>query len=209
MNHRLIRLIVGCVALITAQSAFAAGDAAKGKSIAQACTACHGKNGNASAAGTFPSLAGQNEGYIVTQLKNFKSGVRVNATMKGQVANLSEQDMQNVAAYYAQQTATVGSAPDEALRNTGKLIYQGGITHKGVPACMGCHGPSGAGNPAAKYPKLSGQVENYTFATMKQFRDAERGGNDKDEQGKKMKLIAERMTLDEIKAVSHYINGLH
>ncbi|MGD8576690.1 MAG: c-type cytochrome [Thiohalophilus sp.] len=187
-----------------ASAAHAAGDAKAGESKAQACAACHGANGNSTVA-NFPKLAGQHAGYIVKQLADFKKGEsRSNPIMAGQVANLSEQDMEDLGAYYAKQSASMGQA-DEKLAAFGEKLYRGGNMEKGLTACIACHGPTGTGNPAAKFPLLSGQHTDYLVKTLKDFRD----GNRSNDPNAMMRDIAGKMSDDEIMAVASYISGLH
>ena len=191
------------VAFLVSSPALASGDSAAGKQKSATCAACHGADGN-SANPEWPKLAGQNEKYIVKQLMDFKEGRRVNALMSGPVAALSEQDMHDLAAYYASQSGTPGSA-ESNQRELGELIYRGGNMETGVAACMGCHSPTGAGNPAAAFPKLSGQHSKYTSTQLRHFRDNVRA-NDK---ASMMRTIARKMTVEEIEAVSQFMAGLH
>ncbi len=182
----------------------AAGDAEAGKEKAQVCFSCHGVNGN-SANPVWPKLAGQNEGYIAKQLADFKAGDKRNdPLMMGQVMALSPQDMADLGAFFAKQKPSPGSAdPTEVV--IGEKIYRGGNQATGVSACIACHGPTGAGNPAAKYPTVSGQHAAYTEKTLKDFRS----GTRKNDPGKMMQNIAARMTDAEIRAVASYMQGLH
>lgn len=193
-----------CLALAAwTAAASAGGDPEAGKAKAAACAGCHGPDGNSTVA-QFPKLAGQNERYLLDQLKAFKSGKRDNAIMAGQVAALSEQDMADLAAYYAaQQTTPAAANPEYAIR--GEEIYRGGITASDVPSCMGCHGPDGAGNPAAGFPSLAGQHAEYIETQLLLYRDGKR----KSDPAAMMRNIAERLTVDDIKAVSGFIPGLH
>lgn len=187
-----------------ASAAHAAGDAKAGESKAQACAACHGANGNSTVA-NFPKLAGQSAGYIVKQLADFKKGqTRSNPIMAGQVANLSEQDMEDLGAYYAKQSASMGQA-DKKLAAFGEKLYRGGNMEKGLTACIACHGPTGTGNPAAKFPLLSGQHTDYLVKSLKDFRD----GNRSNDPNGMMRDIAGKMSDNEIMAVASYISGLH
>ncbi|MGL4605011.1 MAG: c-type cytochrome [Iodobacter sp.] len=191
---------------IVAPTAFAAGstkaDPAKGKLLVeQVCAACHGADGN-SAASANPSLAGQHPEYIVKQLTEFKAGKRKNAIMLGMSSTLSPSDMQNVAAYFSAQPAKDRGASDKVLIEAGKKIYRGGIMAKGVPACMACHGPSGAGMPA-QYPRMGGQHSAYTVAQLNTFRSGERNNNEV------MTAVSARLSDAEIKAVAEYIQALH
>jgi cytochrome c553 len=199
---------ISLIAIIAATPAFAAGDAAAGHSKAQVCAGCHGADGNATIP-NYPKLAGQHASYLLKQLQNFKAGIRKNPIMSAQVVNLSPQDMEDLAAYFSSQTRTLGAATDPALRELGQRIYRGGNETKAVPACMACHSPDGAGNPPAKYPSLGGQNADYVAKTLTDFRSGERGTDPKDSAGSIMHDIAKRMDDAEIKAVAHYVSGLH
>ncbi|MDH5391895.1 MAG: cytochrome c4 [Gammaproteobacteria bacterium] len=181
----------------------AAGNATAGKNKAAMCMGCHGADGNAPA-DAFPKLAGQHAAYLVKQLADFKVATHRNdPTMLGMVAALSDQDMQDLGAFYAAQTGKPGMA-DEKQVELGKAIYRGGNIASGVPACMGCHSPSGAGNPGAKFPSLKGQHAKYTAKQLRDFRDSKRTND----AGKMMRNVAARMSNAEIEAVSQFIAGL-
>jgi cbb3-type cytochrome c oxidase subunit III len=183
-------------------------DPAKGKVIAESvCVACHGADGNSAAAAN-PHLAGQVEEYLYKQLKNFKAvddkpAARNNAIMSGMAAPLSDEDMKNVAAWFASQKLKPATATDESKIALGQKIWRQGDFKKGVPACAGCHGPTGAGLPA-QYPRLAGQFAEYTEAQLKSFRLDERA-NDPE---KMMRTIAAKLSDAEIKAVAEYAAGL-
>ena len=197
-------LIAVCAMLALTGVSVAAGDAKAGKAKAVNCAGCHGLNGN-STNPAWPKLAGQHAGFIAKQLADFKSGkTRSDPLMAGQVANLSQQDMDDLGAYFDSQTGSQGAA-DEKLAVAGAKLYRGGNKKKGVAACIACHGPTGAGNPAAKFPKLSGQHAAYVEKAMKDFRS----GNRNNDMNKMMRNIAEKMSDKEIKAVASYISGLH
>lgn len=185
------------------QSAIAEGDIAAGKEKAQVCAACHGVDGN-STNPVWPNLAGQHEEYIVKQLMDFKAGNRENPQMTPMATNLSEQDMYDLAAYFSSQNPKWGKT-DPAALELGQKIYRAGNMEAGVPACMACHGPTGRGNPAAKYPSLSGQHADYTETQLNAFRSKKRNNDINDV----MRTIVGRMTHEEIKAVAQYIQGLH
>lgn len=182
--------------------ALAAGDAAAGKAKSASCVACHGTDGN-SMNPEWPTLAGQHPGYIAKQLRNFKAGERSNALMSPMAAPLSEQDMEDLAAYYSSQTAKPGEA-DAALVEQGRALYRGGNMSTGVAACVACHGPSGAGNPTANFPSLRGQHASYTINQLKTFQRGERAND----AGKMMQNIAAKMTEAEMQAVASYIQGM-
>lgn len=213
---KFVKLFVLMAAAAVATPVLAAGDADAGEAKAAPCAACHGQGGNASIP-TYPKLAGQGEEYLVKQLQDFKSGARNNAIMAGQAAGLSEQDMQDIAAYYAKQSVEAGQAnPD--LVEQGERLYRGGDMANNVPACSGCHGPAGQGIDAASYPHLAGQNAQYVEDQLKAFRAAGRNDlgdniikrtNDGsvDEPGM-MQTIAAEMSDTQIKAVASFISGL-
>jgi cytochrome c553 len=176
-------------------------DLAKGQAIAtQVCGACHTFDGSRGSPAN-PILAGQHPEYLVKQLQEFKSGKRNNAIMKGFATTLSDDDMRNVAAFYAGKEAKAGFAKDKTLVLLGERIYRGGIADKAIPACAGCHSPNGAGLPI-QYPRLAGQHADYTYAQMVAFSAAGRANS------AQMNAIATRMSEREMKAVSDYIAGL-
>ena len=185
-------------------TSLAAGDAAAGKEKSASCAACHGADGD-SVNPEWPKLAGQHEGYIVKQLTYFQDGERVNETMKGMAANLTEQDREDLAAYFSGQKVKIGAA-DPTLVEFGQKIYRSGNVSSGVAPCMGCHGPNGAGNPASNYPALRGQNAQYVENQLRGFASGQRHN----ENAKKMmQILASRMTDREIRAVASYIQGLH
>jgi len=188
---------------LTATAAQAGGDPAAGKTKSAVCAGCHGADGN-SMNPEWPKLAGQHAGYLAKQLKDYKSGSRENATMNAMAAPLSEQEIENLAAYFSSQTTKTGEA-DPYLVALGERLYRGGNTETGVPACMGCHGPAGSGNPAANFPALAGQHAKYAVATLNNFKDEKRAN---DPNGM-MRMVAAKMSPKEIQAVASYLNGLY
>jgi len=182
----------------------AAGDPEAGKTKSAACAACHGADGN-SVNPEWPKLAGQHESYIVKQLSYFVDGERENATMKPMAGGLSEQDREDLGAYYASQTVSPGMA-DPELVVLGEKLYRSGNPESGIAPCMGCHGPNGAGNPAARYPALRGQHAKYVENQLHGFAEGKRVNENA---VKMMQILASRMTNREIRAVASYIQGLH
>jgi len=179
------------------------GDLAKGRPIAETvCAACHGPDGNSSIP-VNPSLAGQHPGYLYKQLADFKTGRRKNAAMSAMVANLSDDDLRNLAAYFASQKTITGTAKDRAMVAAGQRLYRGGNSETGVPACSGCHSPDGAGIPS-QYPRLAGQHGDYTVAQLQSFRSGDRD-NDPNAM---MRTIASRLNDKDMAAVAQYITGL-
>ena len=191
--------------MVLASAASAAGDAKKGQELSATCIACHGVDGN-SVDPANPKVAGQHAAYLVRQLSLFKSGERENAIMLGFASILSEQDMADIAAYYATQKVSGGVA-DDAFVEKGQALYRGG--RNGLPSCMGCHGPSGRGNPGSAYPALAGQHTAYTKLQLERFRAGTVYGKDDAQNNAVMSQVAHDLTDDEITALSSYIEGLH
>ncbi len=183
--------------------AMAAGNATAGEGKSAMCAGCHAADGN-SVVNMFPKLAGQHAGYIAKQLSEFKNGKRIDGTMQGMAAALSEEDIADIAAFYSSKAAAAGAADDESTVALGQDIFRGGNSATKVPACMGCHGITGKGNPAAKFPALAGQHAVYTIKQLKAFRSAERA-NDANFM---MRKVAEHMSDKEIEAVANYIAGM-
>ncbi|HYW56287.1 MAG TPA: c-type cytochrome [Polaromonas sp.] len=176
-------------------------DTVKGaKTFEAVCVACHGVGGNSAIAAN-PKLSQQHPEYLVKQLQEYKSGKRKNPVMQGIAATLSDDDMKNVSFWLATNKIKPGFAKDKALVTLGESIYRGGISDRQVPACAGCHNPTGAGNPA-QYPRLGGQHAEYTAGQLTAFRDGGRNNN------LLMNQVAAKLNDREIRAVADYIAGL-
>lgn len=184
-----------------------AGDIALGQTKAASCAACHGADGNATVA-MYPKLAGQNEKYLVKQLADFKKAVasngkdgRPNGIMGGMAAGLSDDDMQNIAAFFASQK----TSPSAAKANeTGKKLYFSGDAARGITACVGCHSAKGDGMAQAGFPKLAAQNVDYLVSQLKQFRDGTRANDLNSMMGN----IASKLNDDDIQAVAEFISSL-
>ena len=201
-------LLAASYASFAAEEAKIKPDLAKAKAIAESvCIACHGADGN-SALPTNPILAGQGAEYLLNQLTEFKApegklAIRNNPVMAGMTSTLSREDMQGLAQYFSQQKQKPSSATNRKLVTTGQNLWRKGDFERGIPACAGCHGPSGAGVPN-QYPRLSGQYAEYTELQLKNFRSEERS-NDSE---KIMRTIADKLSDKQIKALADYIAGL-
>jgi cytochrome c553 len=191
-----------------AQDATPRPDASKGQGIAsRVCAACHGPDGNSPTAAN-PKLAGQIQEYLQKQLTNFKPASggkpeRENPIMAGMAAPLSADDMRNVAAFFAQQAPKPGAAQNKEALDLGRKLWRAGDTSRGLPACAGCHGATGAGMPA-QFPRLAGQYAEYTENQLKAFR----AGHRANDPNRAMRTIAAKMTDAEISAVADYAAGL-
>lgn len=193
--------LLGAPALAATAPPAAKPDLAKGQAIStQVCVACHTADGTRGSPAN-PILAGQHPEYLQKQLQEFKTGKRNNPIMKGFASALSDDDMRNVAAFYASKSAKPGFAKNKDSVKLGEKIYRAGIADKAVPACAGCHSPNGAGIPA-QYPRIGGQHGDYTEAQLAAFRGGARANS------VQMSTIAEKMSDREVKAVADYIAGL-
>ena len=217
-------LITALSAALVAGSAMAAGpapkaakpDLAKGEAIfSQACVACHAADGNSSTPAN-PKLAQQHPEYLLKQLQDIKSGDRAVLEMTGMLAASSDQDMEDMAAYYASLEHTVmGSQAiadeayalsEEEFLALGEKVFRGGNLQTGVAACTGCHAPSGMGNDPAAYPVIAGQHTDYLMKQLKNFQNNLRIN---DGEGRQMRGVASPMSDLEIRAVANYLSGLH
>lgn len=194
-----------------------------GATKAATCFACHGPGGNGAINPEWPKLAGQGSAYIDAQLHAFKCGgqpaaeqakcgPRKQPVMMGQVLALSDGDMNDVAAFFAAQSAVPGVASKDAIAVAEKL-YRAGDAARGLPACAACHNPNGLGNAAAAFPRLAGQnskytanqLNNYAACAAKDYKDCDRGASDK---GRIMSAVASRLKGAEIEALASYVSGL-
>ncbi|HUQ51402.1 MAG TPA: c-type cytochrome [Gammaproteobacteria bacterium] len=185
-------------------AAAAEGSVEAGRTKSVTCAACHGADGN-SLTPDWPMLAGQHANYIVRQLKAFKNGERTDVTMKPFADMLSEQDMLDVAAYFASQTPTPKGA-DPTLVGLGQQIYRGGVPARGVAACIACHGPEGNGNPLAAYPRVGGQHAAYVTKQLNLYASGDRRSDV--DVNQMMRNVAGQLFEDEIRALASYVQGL-
>ncbi len=200
----LASLLLGWTQVASAQ----VGDAAAGKDMTAVCSACHGADGNSPAA-TFPKLAGLGEKYLLKQLMDIRDGARPVPTMVGQLDGKSDQDLANIAAFYAGQARSGGQA-DPALVALGEKVYRAGVAERNVAACTACHSPNGNGNAPAGFPALAGQHADYIAAQLKAYRKGyeDETGRTNDGEAMIMRTTAFGLSDKEIEAVSSYISGL-
>ena len=193
---------------VSASPVLAAGDAQAGKAQAMVCASCHGQDGASAIDPSYPQLAGQNERYLARQLKMFQSGERDVALMTAQLIGKSEQDLDDLAAYYASLPSKVAEATgSDSDIELATRIYKGGIAKKGVAACSSCHGPDGAGNAQAGFPRISGQSAQYTAAQLTAYREGERRSDEVF--GGMMRGVSKGLSDREIVVLSDYISGLN
>lgn len=178
-----------------------------GKAKTASCVSCHGEHGN-STMPMFPKLAGQNSVYIANQLKAFKSGERKDPMMGTLAMTLTDNDMVDIANYYADQKVAgeheeVLDTPEEkaeheALIKLGGDLYRNGDLKREVSACIACHGPHGEGNLPAGFPALKAQHANYLIKALTDFQTGKRANHHEN----MMHMITAKMTDAEIKAVA-------
>lgn len=197
----LIRPAAVAVALLSCLPAVATakGDPAKGQPMSAACLACHGADGN-SAIPVNPSLAQQHPEYIAKQLAEFKSGARANAIMAGIATALTPENMADLGAWFGSRKLRPATASDEAAAKLGQKLYRAGDPGRGLPACAGCHSPTGAGIPS-QYPRLAGQHPAYTVAQLKAFKAGERANDN----AAMMRTVAAKLTDQEMTALAEYL----
>lgn len=195
--------IISLILAILFSSQLQAGDAAKGKTKTGVCASCHAEDGN-SVIAINPKLAGQGEKYLIKQLQDFKSKERDNAIMFPMAGMLNDEDIENVAAYYASQKVQHMAVADKYIKVAEK-IYRGGDSDRDIPACIACHGANGNGLSAAGFPAIGGQHPEYTIATLKAFRSGARSNDDNGI----MRDIVAKMSDQQIEALGHYLVGLH
>jgi cytochrome c553 len=175
-----------------------------GASKAAVCAACHGANGN-SVNAEWPSLAGLGADYIAEQLQNFKEGKRSNPVMMPIVANLSAEnhDFADLGAYFNSLSNT-GLEADPSYWEAGQKLYRGGDHARGIPACMACHGPTGAGNEPAKFPALRGQHSVYVIKQLNDYASGTRSTGPNNI----MQTIAKRLSPDDMRNLASYLQGI-
>ena len=203
MNKFVIALVFALLSVAAPSLLLAQGDAAAGQAKSALCASCHGSDGN-SVLAINPKLAGQNATYIVKQLMDFKSGVRADPTMAAMVLSLSEQDMQDIAAWYSSQSVTLQGANPDTME-LGETLYRAGNQDIEKAACSACHSPTGQGNAPAGFPSLSGQHAEYTLKQLKSFRAGERANDI----NAIMRTVVERFTDKELEALASYVAGLN
>ncbi|HMK87173.1 MAG TPA: c-type cytochrome [Steroidobacteraceae bacterium] len=191
-----------CSAITSHAATAPVGSKESGAAKAVVCQACHGANGN-STNPEWPSLASLGADYIAEQLQNFKDGKRANPIMAPMAAPLSAQDMADLAAYFDSLPNT-GLEADPSLRQAGEKLYRGGDKARGIPACTACHGPTGRGNEPAKFPALRGEQSVYTARQLDNYATGARPPGP----GGIMPAIAKRLTAEDIRNVSSYVQGL-
>ena len=203
-----------CIAPLALGQGLVLGSATAGAQKAATCLGCHGPNGN-SINPMWPKLAGQNVDYLENQLRQFRDKTRIDPSgvMPAIAATLSDQDIANLAAYFSMQTPT-GLEADPSTWKAGEQLYRGGDAKRGIPACMACHGPTGAGNPAAGYPALHAQQGVYVIQQLTEYAADRRythntdGSSNGGHQDEIMHTIASHLTPQDMQELASYVQGL-
>lgn len=203
MKKTLIAVLAAAFVGLIPNLLLAQGDAAAGQAKSALCGSCHGVDGNSPLAMN-PKLAGQSARYMVKQLQEFKSGARESAIMASMVLSLSDQDMEDIAAWYSSQQPTIQGANPESIELAERL-YRAGNSEIAVAACSACHSPTGKGNAPAGFPLLSGQHAEYTLQQLKNFRSGAR----QNDGSAMMRTVVERLTDKELEALANYVSGLN
>lgn len=191
-----------CIAV--ANSATITGDPVAGKDKSALCQGCHGEEGM-SAAPNFPHLAGQYAGYIRKQIADFQARARKDDTMSGMADTITEkQDMADIAAYFASQKLMRGES--RVVSPLGREVYLNGNPLTDLYGCVNCHGEKGKGKSPnnSVFPVIGGQHKEYLIKQLNEFRSGVRSNDPAGMMGD----IAEKMTDEEIEAVSEYLAGL-
>ena len=203
----LFPLVSSFILIMLVFSSAYASDAKKGAALAQGlCAACHASDGN-SVIPSNPILAGQHYSYLKNQLNYFQvkegesKAKRENAVMLGIASGLSSDDIDNLSAYYSQQTIKPSYASNIELAKAGEVVYKAGDDIRGIPSCSSCHGPRGLGVPG-QFPRISGQHATYTASTLKSYKNGSRANNNQ------MMEISSRLTEGQINALAEYLAGL-
>ncbi len=226
MKYSVKHLLLALGALVLVPGASAAGDPEAGSEKVGVCAACHGQDGN-SPAPSFPKLAGLGQPYLYKQLQDIQAWDNAEGDAKattgrevmqmtGMLKGMSDQDLQDIAAFYAEQTIQLSGAQEMQVQVNsgaqvdalalGEKVYRAGNPETGVPACMGCHAPNGQGNEPGAFPRLGGQYPQYIEAQLRAFRAGDRMN---DGESMMMRLSAKNLSDAEIKAVANYIGGLN
>ena len=165
------------------------------------CGTCHGPQGN-NTQPKFPRLAGQNANYLATQLKAFRSQARGDpdaiSYMWGMAAELDDDTIAALAAYYAAQKPEASPGGDAAAIARGREIYEHGIAAEGVPACSSCHGPDAHGTQ--DFPRLAGQHSQYLLKQLGSFQSNMR-------KVAIMHGVAQNLRLPEMESVAAFLEA--
>ncbi|MDP2901678.1 MAG: c-type cytochrome [Methylovulum sp.] len=222
MKKKWLALLMALAFAGTSSLLHAEGNSDAGKEKSAPCVSCHGEQGN-SMVSTFPKLAQQHASYLIKQLRAFKDGTRKDPMMSAMAMSLSDVDMADIAAYFSEQkishntlpvlnedddddkSVAKGEGAVQAMITQGADLYRNGDLAREVSACIACHGPLGEGNKPAAFPSLRSQHADYLIKALTDFKSDKRS-NTPDNM---MHMIAKKMTIEEIKAVSYRISMMN
>lgn len=208
MTNFLVRSIILVAGLLAACIANAAGDPERGKELFAVCAACHGQEGEGSLALNAPANAGQDEWYVIRQLRNFRSGVRgsdpkdtYGAQMRPMAMQLADdQAVEDVAAYVSRMQAPEVAVTIEGNAEAGKEAYT---------PCIACHGAKAEGNKSLNAPRLSNQHDWFIVRQLENFKSGVRGTHAKDIYGQQMRPMAQILATDQqVADVAAYLSTL-
>ncbi|AWN24255.1 cytochrome C [Deinococcus irradiatisoli] len=179
-------------------------DAKRGESLTQTCQGCHGPMGH-SAQQDKPSLGGQVPSYTTLQLAAFRAKLRPSPIMQAIAARLSDQDIVDLAAYYAQQTPRAAWNAAADLKAKGAQFYNEGAVARNVTACVVCHGQDGRGNDELHIASITHQSPKYTVEVLHEFK-----GNPDFHipYPNAMHIVTAGMTEEELSAVTAYLSSM-
>lgn len=175
----------------------ASGDSARGQQLAAGCIACHGAEGISETPG-YPHLAGQLATYTYKQLRDYQDDTRTQAVMNALVADLSDQDMADLAAWYASLPLAPPTAKTEGESKASTLVTRGDGKRL-LPPCASCHGARGEG-ALVDVPALAGQSAAYLETTMRAYRSGHRAND----VYARMRSMAQVLSEGEISALADY-----
>jgi cytochrome c553 len=194
----------GCTSIERSRSLANPGTPAK-TLAAQVCSNCHGIDGN-STSPNFPKLAGQQEEYLVAQLREFRSHQeRVDPPgfeyMWGISRNLTDDQIKGLAAYFAAQKSVSPGRGNAKLTAEGKQIFDSGLPEQAVPACGTCHGDHGQGN--GQFPRVANQHADYVIKQLTVYQRT----NERPE-GAAMKAVTHSLSRENMEAVAAYLQEI-
>lgn len=176
------------------------GDPVAGEEKSQLCQGCHGTEG-ISIEGLIPKLAGQYGKYIAKELRNYQAGTRTHQIMNAMAATISDDDLADIAAYFASRPKMKGGGKDN---ETGSKLFHHGDISRMVIACINCHGVNGKGltPKTSMFPVIGGQQQDYIRRQLVNFRKGDRTNSPNGIMNK----ITHNLTDEEIEALAEYVS---
>ena len=178
------------------------GDPVAGKGKSELCQGCHGEDGNSPDSMT-PNLSGQKSIYIAKQLRNYQNGTRSHQIMSDIAATVNDEDLADIAAYFASRPKMKGNG---TVNKLGKELYLHGDMSRMIVACANCHGVYGEGKSSATsiFPVIGGQHKDYLMGQFTNFRAGDRSNSP----GGVMNIMVQKLTDKELEALADYVSGM-